>query len=218
MKVLFIGNSHTYKHHMVFQFGEMMRQRKGDGACEVWSLTVGGKSLLWHGKEIGTQQALSFFEWDYVVLQQATHPFGGYPELVEGYEKLRPYLDKSGAEVLLYVTWKQKNAPGSDQEEINAAFEQLAREKSLRLIPAAAAWARCRAAHPEIELYEADESHAGPAGAYLTACTMFATFSGESPAGLPARLSRRGEILIDLEPGTAAALQQAAIEACGVKE
>jgi len=210
MKILFIGNSHTYKHHMPFQFAEMVRTRRGGDSCDAWSVTVGGKSLLWHGAEIGTQQALRFFEWDYVVLQQATHPFGGYSELVEGYEKLRPYLEKSGAEVLLYVTWKKRNAPDSDQAEIDAAFERLASERSLRIIPAGSAWARSRAAHPGIELYEPDESHAAAPGAYLTACTAFATLTGESPAGLPARLERRGEVLVDLKAGVAEALQEVA--------
>jgi Domain of unknown function (DUF4886) len=216
MRVLFIGNSHTYMNALPYMVREMIRSRRGADACEVWSVTVGGRSLLWHAAEPGTQQVLRMFEWDYVVLQQQTHPFGGHAELAGGYEKLLPHLEASGAEVLLYVTWKQKNAPVEEQDRISAAFERLAEERSLRLVPVGGAWARARAEHPDIELYTDDESHAAPAGSYLAACTFFPVLTGDSPVGLPARLACRDEVLVDLDPRAAAALQSAAqrVTAC----
>jgi hypothetical protein len=212
MRVLFIGNSHTYANALPFVTREMIRGRLGADACEVWSRTVGGRNLSWHASEPGTQQALRMFDWDCVVLQQRTHPFEGYEELAEGYEKLRPHLEKSGAEVLLYVTWKKKNAPAADQEEITSAFERLGRDRSLRLVPVGPAWAMCRARHPEVELYASDESHASPAGSYLAACCFFAALAGDSPVALPARVVARGDVLIELEESQAKALQEVAAQ------
>jgi hypothetical protein len=217
MRILFIGNSHTFLNDMPFQVREMIHLRKGTDACEVWSVTVGGKPLSWHGDEAGTIQALRQFAWDHVVLQQVTHPFGGYEELAEGFGKLKPHIEKAGAEVTFYMTWKQKNAPEEEQEWVDAAFMKLIERHSLRMAPVSKAWTQIRKRHPEMELYDPDESHASPAGSYLAACVFFATFTGDSPVGLPARIVGRGDVLVDLDETTASALQRAAEEACGVK-
>jgi hypothetical protein len=210
MKILFIGNSHTYANALPFLVREMIRARRGSEACEAWSVTIGGKSLEWHSAESGTLQTVRLHPWDVIVLQQQTHPFGGYAELAGAYEKLLSHLEKSGAEVLLYVTWKRKNAPETDQTEITGAFGRLAAERSLRVVPVGPAWELCRAEHPEIELYEPDESHASPAGSYLGACCFFGMLTGESPVGLPGRIEVRGETLVNLDDATAAALQKTA--------
>ncbi len=207
MRILFIGNSHTRLHALPFQVREMIHSRKGAGACEVWSAAVGGRSLSWHAEDRGTLQALRQFEWDHVVLQQATHPFGGYEELAAGYESLRPHIEKSGAAVTFYMTWKQKNAPDEDQQRLDAAFTRLAETYALRLAPVSRAWTRIRTEHPEIELYNPDGGHASPAGSYLAACVLFSVFTGTSPIGLPARLLGRGDVLVDLDGKTAKALQ-----------
>ncbi len=210
MRILFIGNSHTYFNALPYQVRAMIRSHRGEDSCEVLGVTAGGKSLSWHASEPGTCQAIRMFDWNYIVLQQATHPFGGYAELAGGYEKLLPHLEKSGAQVLLYNTWKQKNAPGEDQERLDAAFRRLGEEREHRVVPVGAAWAKLRDRYPKIELYAPDESHASPAGSYLAACCFFKVLAGESPVGLPARLEARGEILIDLEPQIAESLQQIA--------
>ncbi|MHC4917202.1 MAG: hypothetical protein ACYTGB_17110, partial [Planctomycetota bacterium] len=171
---------------------------------------VGGKCLEWHSAEPGTLQTARLHPWDVIALQQQTHPFGGYEPLAAAYERLAPHLEKSGAEILLYVTWRSKHAPESNQAELTEAFERLGAERSLRVVPVGPAWARCRVEHPEIELYHADESHASPAGSYLGACCFFAVLTGESPAGLPGRIEVRGDTLVDLDEATAAALQKTA--------
>ncbi len=210
MRILFIGNSHTSHNALPFQMREMIRSRSGTEACEVWSAAVGGRSLSWHADNRGTIQALRQFAWEHVVLQQATHPFGGYEELAEGFEKLRPHIDKSGADVTFYSTWKQKSAPDEEQRHLDAAFTRLVETYSLRMAPVSRAWARIRAEHPGIELYNPDESHASPAGSYLAACVLFLVFTGESPVGLPSQLVGRGDVLVDLDEQTANALQCAA--------
>jgi len=210
LRILFIGNSHTYANALPFVTGEIIRVRRGAEACEVWSVTAGGRNLSWHADEPGTLQTLRLHPWDSIVLQQQTHPFEGYDELAAACAKLLPHIERSGAEVLLYLTWKTRSAPERDQAELNEAFARLAAERGWRVVPVGPAWARCRAGHPEIELYQPDESHASPAGSYLGACCFFKVLTGESPVGLPGRIEVRGEALMNLDDATASSLQKTA--------
>lgn len=215
MRILFVGNSHTYMNGLPYQVRELIDAAEGRPVCEAWMVTAGGKSLEWHAQEGGTQLTIAGNRWDVVVLQQLTNPFGGYEPLARGYAALRPFIERSGAETLLYVTWKQKTAPESDQAARNAAFDRLAREQHLRVVPVGAAWLRARRDAPEIELYAPDGAHASPAGTYLAACVFFRVLTGRSPVGLPARLAANGTVLADLSPETAEALQRVAAQSDG---
>ena len=212
MRILFVGNSHTYMNGLPYQVCELINAAAGRRECEVSMVTAGGQSLAWHAGEPGTQMSIACSRWDFVVLQQQTHPFAGYAQLAADYEGLRPHLEKSGAKVLLYVTWKRRDVPESDQETLDAAFARLARERALRLVPVGAAWRRARERFPEIELYAADGAHASPAGTYLAACVFFGVLTGKPPRGLPARLAANGTVLAELPLERAQALQGIAAE------
>jgi hypothetical protein len=212
MRVLFVGNSHTYMNGLPYQVRELVNAAAGREECQAWMNAVGGMSLAGHAEEVGTQLNLTCNPWDFVVLQQQTHPFAGYAQFAADYEQLRPHLERSDAEVLLYVTWKRRDAPESDQEELDAAFARLARQRALRVVPVGAAWRRAREVSPEIELYAADGAHASPAGTYLAACVFFGALTGKSPLGLPARISANGTVLAGLPAEHAQALQRIAAE------
>ena len=215
MKILFIGNSHTYMHGLPYQVRELVNAAAGRTTCETWMVTAGGKSLAWHAAEIGTQLSLACHPWDFVVLQQQTHPFEGYAPLSEACAILLPYIQRSGAQVLLYVTWKRKDAPESDQDELDSVFARLSRERGFRLAPVGAAWRAARRIRPDVELYAGDGAHASPAGTYLAACVFCGILTGQPPKGLPARIASNGTLLADLPGEEAAALQQAAAETLG---
>jgi hypothetical protein len=210
MRVLFIGNSHTFCNGLPYQVREMVDAAAGREECQAWMCAAGGQSLAWHAEEPGTLVNLDCNRWDFVVLQQQTHPFGGHAQLAADFARLEPHIRRSGAEPLLFVTWKRKAAPECEQDELDAAFERLARESGLRLVPVGAAWRRARREHPAIELYAPDGAHAAPAGTYLAACLFFRAITGNSPVGLPARIAANGEVLVDLSPGAADALQRVA--------
>jgi len=59
LRILFVGNSHTYANALPYLVREMIRARHGPDACDVWSLTTGGRNLAWHAAEPGTVQAIS---------------------------------------------------------------------------------------------------------------------------------------------------------------
>lgn len=212
MKILFIGNSHTYMNGLSYQVREMINASVGRADCEAWMLTAGGKSLGWHASEPGTQLNIVCNPWDYIALQQQTHPFAGYDQLAADCEKLRPYLMKTGSKVLLYLTWKHKEAPESDQEDLTSAFGRLSRELGWPAVPVGPAWRRARQLRPEIDLYAADGAHASQAGTYLAACVFYGIITGMPPKRLPARIVTHGTVLADLPPELAVALQRVAAE------
>lgn len=209
VRVLFIGNSHTYANGLPFQVRGMVNHALGEGVCEAWMVATGGKSLGWHAGEPATQMAIRCHPWDFIVLQQATHPFGGYETLAEDYGRLAPYLGPTGATVLMYETWSRKASPG-DQEELSSAFRRLSGEFGLRLVPAGTCWHRASREWPHVDLYAADGGHASPAGTYLSACAFFGVLTDRPPEGLPSRVAVGGDILVELKDEDAAVLQRIA--------
>jgi hypothetical protein len=213
-RILFVGNSHTYANSLPFQVKALVEHVDGPGSVEVHMITPGGKSLDWHAGEPGTVQSIAYHDWDVVVLQQQTHPFPGCDELAAAYDRLAPHVARSGGEALLYVTWSRKDRP-EDQDEIDGAFERLAEERGLRIVPVSQAWHRALAEVPAAELYAPDGSHAAPAGTYLAACVFCAVLTGKSPEGEPSRITARDDVLADLPADVAAALQRIAWEVAG---
>ena len=205
MKILFIGNSHTFYNAMPFQVREFLRRH--NPAADVTMCATGGMTLGWHAGQLETRAAILYHDWDAIVLQQKTHPFDGVAALRQDCLALRPYLEKSRAKVLLYMTWAEKRLP-ANQAILDAAFTQVAPEIGATPAPISRAWGRLRAAAPAIELYDVDQEHASPAGSYLVACTFYALLTGRSPVGLPAKTCVNGDVLADIPAPIAQQIQQ----------
>ncbi len=212
MRILFVGNSHTYANGLPFQVRAMVEHGLGPGSCDVAMVAPGGQPLAWHAGEPGSTLSIRCGWWDWVVLQQATHPFAGYEQLAADYAGLAPHIEGGGARAMLYMTWARKVRP-HQQAEIDAAFERLAGERGLALARVSRAWVRALAERPDIQLYQDDGSHASPAGSYVAACVFFATLTGQSPVGLPARIVEAGQVLAHLPTDAAEALQRFAADA-----
>ena len=80
-KMLFIGNSHTYVNQMPQMVSELFRIYDDEEALPVM-LTQGGMTLRWHGDQEQTHFNIRYGHYDFVVLQQATHPFDGEEALL----------------------------------------------------------------------------------------------------------------------------------------
>ena len=78
--ILFIGNSHTYYNDMP----QMVRQRAaGDGFdCRITMIAHAGWFLEQHVKEPDVRFNILFGRYDYVVLQDHTHPMAPEEEFV----------------------------------------------------------------------------------------------------------------------------------------
>ena len=180
LRVLFIGNSHTYFNDMPYLFQQLAQWASG-AAVEVVMLAQGGWSL---GQHLGQEERFNirYGRYDYIVLQQVTHPFPGAEALLEQAGALGEWIAHTGARTVGYMTWAQQDRP-EDQACLTQAFRALAREQDAIL---------------------------GPAGSYLAACVLVAAILGENPTGLPGRIAWQDETLCNLEEETARRLQRAA--------
>lgn len=205
LRVLFIGNSHTYYNDMPYLFQQLAQWASG-AAVEVVLLAQGGWSL---GQHLGEEERFNirYGRYDYIVLQEVTHPFPGAEALLEQAGALGAWIAHTGARTVGYMTWAEQGRP-EDQARLTEAFRALAREQDVLLAPVGLAFQSLR--ESGIGLYDADGRHASPAGSYLAACVLLAAILGEDPAGLPGRITWQDETICDLEEGMARRLQEAA--------
>lgn len=212
MKILFVGNSHTRANRLPFMMREMIW---GGGAVtdlRVSMAAVNGMDLAWMAADEGTLLAMASDRWDVVVLQQQTHPFSGYERLASDYRLFAPRIKELGAKPVLFETWKLKTGPDSEQDILASAFCRLAAETGAGLVAVGSCWQEAIRRYPFLELYTGDGAHASPAGTYLAACLFARALAGLNPVGLPTRIVSEGEVLADLEPRHAEAIQRMAAE------
>lgn len=210
MNILFIGNSHTFFNGLPFIVRALLGT--SDPGAEVAMYATGGVTLSWHAEQPETQMAIAYHEWDYVVLQEKSHPFDGYAALLAGCRALVAYMPRPRTRPLLFVTWAEKARP-ENQAVIDDAFRRVAAELGATLAPVSSAWQVARRSCPDIELYDADGEHASPAGSYLAACVFYSVIRGQTPVGLPAHIAVAGDELVRLPDADAERLQAAAWQA-----
>lgn len=197
LRVLFIGNSYTYYNNVPCMVGEIAKAR---GRTIVTELRAeGGASLADHWRTPATRDALKQ-TWDAVVLQaQSTF---GKTYLVAGIERvadtgtLQPdvahfaeALKGRATRLFLHEHWKRLAAPERDQSAIAHAFDRAARSTDSTVIPSGLAWSLASAVVPPASLYDIDEAHPSPEGSYLSALTIYASLTGDTPVGAPAAIS-----------------------------
>ena len=178
MKVLFVGNSHTFFNDMPELFARFAQKTAGEKP-EVVMLAYGGRDYQWHRKEyFSLRFNLMYGGFDYCVLQQAAHP---YPPAEETFEYGTMIIDlcrKCNVTPVVYMTWAEKRFPENQQKMIDTCTA-LASEKGALLAPVGEVWQKVRQRHPDIELYFRDGEHAGPYGDFLIACVMCRLLTGD---------------------------------------
>jgi hypothetical protein len=116
----------------------------------------------------------------------------------------------TGAQTVLYMTWARQHFPEM-QAGLARVYTVLAQKIGARVAPVGLAWEAVLLADPSTALYDEDKSHPTPLGSYLAACVFYATFFGESPVGLPAKLvTTDGKALVEIPEAQAHLLQSVA--------
>ena len=178
MKILFIGNSHTYFNDMPATFASQWERVRGERP-EVTMLAYSGRSLQWHETEyFSVRFNLLYGHYDYCVIQQQAHPFPGEAETAGPLEFIVSLCRSAGTVPLLVETWAERAAP-EHQAVITAAHEALAARLGITLVPVGSIWQSLLREHPEIDLYWRDGEHASPRGDWLIAATLCAVLSGD---------------------------------------
>ena len=201
-KILFIGNSHTFFNDLPYMFKYLCENGPLQLSVDVVMIAHGGKSLEFHKNEPEVRFNIRYGGYDYVVLQQAAHPFPDKDLLLRDGKELCKQIFAAGSTPVLYMTWAEKAMP-QNQRAMEDAYTELAQEVNGILCPVGLAWEKVIAADPGVELFDLDCEHASFAGHYLTACVFYATLTGKSPVGLPYSVNYRDEVLgrVSIEQG-----------------
>ena len=179
MRVLFIGNSHTYFHDMPHTFARMCAQLTGE-TPEVTMLAYSNRSLAWHREEyFSLRFALLYGKYDYCVLQQQAHPFPDEEQTRNSVLRILSLCQSSGTKPVLMMTWAEREHP-EHFLPMHRFYPSLAAEIGALLAPVGELFDELIHTHPEIELYWNDGEHASVYGDYLIAATLASLLCGRT--------------------------------------
>lgn len=172
MRVLFIGNSHTYFNDMPALFRAFCAQRGID--AQVTMLTKGGMGLDYHLRQEQTLFNIRYGEYDFVVLQHTAHPMGDLSVMREAACSLVRLIREAGSTPVFYQTWA-KMGDEAFQSEMSGVYNELGQELNVPVAPVGDEWQKYRREHPEIMMYWKDGEHASPDGSRLAARVIMET-------------------------------------------
>lgn len=194
-RVLFIGNSYTGSNNLP-QLIHDVALSAGD-TLNFDSHTPGGYQLADHFNDPVTQAKIMSGNWDHVVLQgQSQEPIVFSSQFINGGIALHNLIKQYNpcAVTIPYMTWGRKNGDAANCPffPVMCTYEGMdttLRNQYLNLTslingevsPVSVAWKYLRQNHPNIELYQADESHPSLEGSYAAACCFYAAIFKKDP-------------------------------------
>ncbi len=198
-KVLFLGNSYTSVNNLPQMFKDVALSVNDSVIFDVNA--PGGYTFQGHSTNATSLAKIMAGDWDYVVLQEQSQ-MPSFPDQ-QVLTDVFPYANQldslvnlynSCAETVFYMTWGRKNGDASNcaswppvctyngmDSLLNLRYQMMAEQNDAIVSPVGEVWNYMRVNHPEIELYQSDESHPSTAGTYLAACTFYATIFRKDP-------------------------------------
>ncbi len=196
-KVLFIGNSYTEVNNLP-QLISNICNSVGD-TITYTSSTPGGCTFRQHLSV--SSSLIQQGGWDYVVLQEQSQ-LPSFPD-EQFYNESYPYAQhlcemvrqyNPEAKIVFYMTWGRKNGDQLNCENfpplctyegmdslLYLRYMIMAENNHTLVSPVGYVWHNIRDHHPEIELYQSDESHPSLAGSYAAACTFYSVLFEKNP-------------------------------------
>ena len=198
-KVLFIGNSFTYRNGVIDYSsgvpGVFNDVAEDLGYCvETYSITGPGWYLDNHAKATDTcgKQVDALLkavdDFDFIVLQeQSVNPFENYSRFLQGVTALKNKINSTQdhAKIYLYETW---GSPYSADErsitvpememKLRKAYTDAGTELKLDVTYVGRAFTDVYLNNSSIYLWASDNRHQGYTGAYLSGCTHVANMLG----------------------------------------
>lgn len=211
-RVLFIGNSYIYTNDMPNMLKTLAA---GCGDTLIYSQsTPGGCTFQSHLSNSNTMNYINEGGWDNVVLQEQSQypsfPIGQvqnmcFPYAAQLCEKVR--AASPDAQVTFFMTWGRKNGDAQNCAEypplctyegmdslLALRYMMMAEMNDAAVAPVGRVWRAIREQHPEIELYNADESHPSVAGSYAAALTFYTLIFHHSPTCISNDLSLSADV------------------------
>lgn len=201
LKVLFLGNSHTYFNDLPQLFANL--SESGGHPVIFDSNTPGGHTLEQHSNNATSLNKIRLGIWDYVVLQEnSQYPvinYLRYNSMYPAARELDSLITFFNGTTTIFMNWGwryggQAEVDGHQspvfedyfhmQDSMTSACTEIAIELSAVLAPAGEAWRTAVTWDPALVLWNPDNYHPALNGSYLTACVFYATLYDESPVGL----------------------------------
>jgi len=200
MKLLFIGNSHTYYNALpetVRRLLEITGQKS-----HVTMLSVGGKGLTYHASDPTALFNIRCGGYDAVIVQDRATGFDPIA-FRDAAKTLKDLTEKAGARFFLYMPWAARDNRAA-QAPMTEAYHAFCRVNSCAFAPAGEVFSRLLLTQAPETLYRDDGNHATALGSYAAAVTVFYVITGrkrvlrvddiEDPgikAGIPTELCQR---------------------------
>lgn len=201
LKVLFLGNSHTYYNDMPQIFANL--SESGGHPTIIDSNTPGGHTLQQHSNNPTSLDKIRLGIWDYVVLQEnSQYPvinYFRYNSMYPAARLLDSLITENNGTIAFFMNWGWRYGGQCEvdgyqspffedyfqmQDSMTSAYTEIATELSAVLAPVGEAWRTAVTWDPDLVLWHTDNYHPALNGSYLTACVFYATFYAESPTGL----------------------------------
>jgi predicted esterase len=185
-RVLFIGNSLTFYHEMPRVLSNLLVSAHIKPDFYIFMVAPGGFTLAMHYDKEQVRDLIQKGNWDYVVLQEASHgTVSDKKQFFDYSRRLDDLIKKAGAKTIFYMTWAYKNDPNMF-EPVADSYLEIAQDVNATVAPVSLAWQKVLKDANNIQLYDNNDNvHPSPAGAYLTACIFYITLTGRNPQGLP---------------------------------
>ncbi|MCR5119182.1 MAG: hypothetical protein K6B44_06125 [Lachnospiraceae bacterium] len=172
MRVLFIGNSHTYYNDMPKMFKDICAENGID--VQITLLSKGGMGFDYHADNQQTRFNILYGDYDYVILQHVAHPMGEFSVMEEAADRIMEWVAQTRAKACFYMTWTMEGDEAS-QPEMSARYRKLADKYGCLVAPVGEKWWEHIHKHPETDLYYEDRRHASIEGSRLAARIIFET-------------------------------------------
>ena len=155
LRILFIGNSHTYYHGLPAWVAQIASEEGYE--CDVTMLAHPGWYLHQHVKEPEVRFNIKYGHYDYVVLQEHSHPFDDIPGYIEAATTLSGWIREAGSKPVIYGTWARKTEK-SVQETMNKVNRQLAQDLDALYAAVGEAWWPYKESNNQVEMYDQGRS------------------------------------------------------------
>lgn len=124
LRILFIGNSHTYFNDMPAMVARRFREDGFD--CEVTMIAHGGWFFEQHVQEPDVRFNILYGHYDYVVLQEHSHPMAGEDKFLQAAHTLNRWIREAGCIPVIYMTWAKKDEE-SEQAHMTEVHQRVAK-------------------------------------------------------------------------------------------
>ncbi|MBE6117704.1 MAG: hypothetical protein IIY73_02770 [Solobacterium sp.] len=189
LRVLFLGNSHTYFNDLPIIFKHLAEA--GGKEVDVQLMAYPGVTFEWHLKqESQLRYELLHGNYDYMIMQQAAHsPCPSPEETIRDGKKIIELAKACGVTPILCMPWAERAYP-EHQATMYNTYQTLSREAGVTHTPTGYVFERVLNERPDIDMYFVDGEHCSPYGSYTRALSIYAVIFNEDPTGLPPKSMR----------------------------